>query len=164
MKRTFLVLVIACASLVSTRSFAGLSDGRLDMTCGRVLKARSGKILNRLEPGLFGLNTKYVLFTKFDNPIGYSERHNKDTFSSNTYTTSDMERTYTRFSWKNKYLNRKSALKSALKKANRENKDLYACVGRVDILFKYSGAEVFFSDESLDAAMERMRKQVRRHL
>lgn len=164
MKKTTILMAIVMTSLFSSSASAGLFGGTLEMTCGRVLKVRAGKLLNRLEPSMFGINSKYVLFTRLDNPIGYIEKHSKDTFSSNSFTTNDMERTYTRFSWKDKYRKIKKAFKAALKKANRNNRDLYACVGRVDVLLKYSGAEVFFSEESVEVAMKRMRKQVRRHL
>lgn len=157
------LIVLALTSLLSLSAFA-LGNAELKMTCGVVKKARSAKLLNRLEPGFFGLNSKYVLLTKFENPIGYNESHSKETYSSNSFTTSDMEKTFTRFSWKDKFVKLKKSLRAAIKSAKKKNIDLYACVGRIDTLFKYAGAEVYYSTESVEAAANKMRKQARRHL
>ena len=94
----------------STSIFA-LSSAKVLMTCGVVKKARSAKLLRRLEPSLFGINSKYVLLTKFENPIGYSEVHNKDTYTSNTFVSSDMHKTFTYFSWKDKFLKLRKSIK-----------------------------------------------------
>jgi hypothetical protein len=110
------------------------------------------------------MNSKYVLFTKFENPIGFNESHSKETYTSNSFTTNYMTRTYTKFSWKDKFIKLKASLKSAIKSAKKKNIDLYACVGRIDTLFKYAGAEVYYSTESVEAAADKMRKQAKRHL
>lgn len=155
--------VLALTSLLSLSALA-LGNAELKMTCGIVKKARSAKLLKRLEPGFFSLNSKFVLFTKFENPIGYNESHSKETYTSNNFTTNDMERTYTYFSWKDKFVKLKDSLKKAIKSSKQKNIDLYACVGRIDTLFKYAGSEVYYSTESLEDAAEKMRKQAKRHL
>ena len=145
-------------------SISAFASGRIEMVCGQVIKARSAKLLKRLEPSIFGLNPKYVLMTKFDNPIGFSEEHSKETYSSVSYNSDDLEKVYTGFSWKSKFKVLKNNLRAALKDANKSHENLFACVGTIQAIFKYSGSEVFYSTDSLEAAKEKMRGQLRRHL
>jgi len=153
--------ILLISMFISTTVFA---SGRIEMVCGQVTKARSAKLLKRLEPSFFGLNPKYILMTKFNDPIGFSEEHSKDTYSSVSYTSEDLEKVYTGFSWKNKFKVLKSSVRSALKSASKAQENLYACVGTIQAVFKYSGTEVFYSTDSLEAAKEKMRHQLRRHL
>jgi hypothetical protein len=134
----------------------------IDMTCGEVIKARNGKILKRLEPNLFGINAKFTLMTKFNNPIGYIiSGTSEDRYTTSTFNA--YKKTFTYFSLKPKYIREKTKIKNAVKLSKAQGKELYACVGHIDVSMKYSGSHVYLSNESVEDAMKKMIKQGARH-
>ncbi len=144
-------------------SFCALAQAfTINMNCGEVIKARNGKILKRLEPSIFGLNSKYVLMTKFNNPIGYtvngSSEDNYDLILGEV-----EQKSFTAFSLKDKFRTQKKMIKEAIKKAKADGSDLYACVGQIRVPLKYSGSHVYLSHDSIDEAMKKMIKQGARH-
>jgi hypothetical protein len=155
MKKSFLILLVLGFS-----TFAQAYS--INMTCGEVVKARNGKILKRLEPGFWGLNAKFVLMTKFDNPIGYNIRGTSKS-RYNTATFEAEEKTYTYFSLKPKYRALKKEIKNAVKKKNKDGSNLYACVGHIDVSLRYYGSHVYLSTDSVEDAMKKMIKQGARH-
>lgn len=158
-------LILLIALSLSSLAHAGFSHYDLKMTCGELVKAGNGKILKRLQPSLFGINSKYILRTKFIAPVVINEIVSKGERPADIRMTSDSEVAYTAFSNFYKFDERKQILKKALKISRKAKLPLYACAGHVDVFpFKYSGSEVTVSAESLDAAIEAMRKIARRHL
>ena len=134
----------------------------ISMTCGEVVKARNGKILKRLQPSFFGLNSKFVLMTKFNNQVGYMISGSSNDIY-NTATFNADRKSFTNFSLKDKYQAEKRKIKNAFKKSRIDGSDLYACVGHVNVAFKYSGSHVFLSNESVEDAMKKMINQGARH-
>ena len=155
MKKSLLVLAVLGFS-----SFAQAYS--IEMTCGELVKAKNGKILSRLEPGLFGINAKYVLMTKFNNPIGYVIKGTKDGTHIETNFEADTK-TYTHFRRKSGFQSEKIKAQKAIKEASASNQDLYACAGNIDVAFRYSGGHVYLSNESIDEAKKKMVKQGLRH-
>ncbi len=133
------------------------------MVCGEVMKVRNGKILKRLEPGLWGLNAKYVLTTKFENAIGYIDSSKeKHRFNTTTFTHNTINKTHTYFSLKDKFQKLKRNFKMESLKAK---KSLYACVGDIKVNpAKYKGIHVYYSYDSIDEARLLFRSQAIRHL
>ncbi len=152
--------------VLSLLTLSGLASAyTLDYSCGEVKRVSNGKILNRLEPNLFGLNPKFVLKTKFIQGESYIETgYSFGRYNAVSQKQLNNEAVYTRFSLKPKFKKLKAKIKSDLKKAKRKDIPLYACVGRIDISFKYSGAHVYTSFESMEDAQKKMRKQAKRHL
>jgi hypothetical protein len=134
----------------------------IEMTCGQLVKAKNGKVLNRLEPGFFGINAKYVLMTKLINPIGYIIKGTTDGTYIETNSEADTK-TYTHFRRKSKFQSEKVKAQKAIKESKSSNTDLYACVGNVDVAFRYSGGHVYLSNESIEEAKKKMVKQGLRH-
>lgn len=162
-KHLFLLLLL---SFISQTALASWSHYRINMVCGEVKKVRNGKLLKRLEPNFLGLNAKFVLTTKFIDPVGYVETSSyDDRFDTIPFSSSDMDKTHTYFSLKDKFLKIKGEFKAAVKKAKKEKKPLYACVGSIDVEpFKYKGAHVYYSFDSIENARAQMRAQAVRHL
>jgi len=134
----------------------------IEMTCGQLIKAKNGKVLNRLEPGFIGINAKYVLMTKLINPIGYIIKGTKD----GTYIENNSEadiKTYTHFRRKSWFQSEKIKAQKAIKESRSANTDLYACAGNIDVAFRYSAGHVYLSNESIDEAKKKMVKQGLRH-
>lgn len=163
MKLAFAIVI----SIISLQSaIAGWSNYRANMVCGEVKKIRNGKILKRLEPGLWGLNAKYVLTTKFENAIGYIDSSTeKHRFTTTTFTHDTINKTHTYFSLKDKFQKLKRSFKMEFLKAKKSKKSLYACVGDIKVNpAKYKGSHVFYSYESIDEARLLFRSQAIRHL
>lgn len=156
--------ILLMALFVSSVAHASYYD--INMTCGEVLKAGSGKLLNRLEPSFFGINDKFVLKTKFENSVDIQEtgltlREPDQIVNHNE----GSKIAYTRFSLRSKFRNLKSELKRELKQAKESGTTLYACVGYIKVnIFKYLGSHVETSTVSLDEAIEKMRSRARKHL
>ncbi len=138
-------------------SFQVFSQGT-EATCGEVRKASNGKILKRLEPNLFELNSKFVLKTKFYNYINLREDSRSDDLVYGDLTK-ERETAYTAFSMKDKFLAAKKDLKTALKRSNT----VWACVGHISISFKYEGSHAYVSEISLEDAIAKFNKQYKRH-
>jgi hypothetical protein len=156
---------VVFALLMSSVAHAGFSYYDLNATCGEVVKAKSGELLRRLEPGFFGVNDKYVLKTTFVKPIQINEILEKKDVPSNTGFSVSNEDAFTSFSDKEKFLHLRNGLKKAIKAADKKNIQLFACVGKLKVFpFKYSGSEVFWSEKSLDDAISQIRKKARIHL
>jgi hypothetical protein len=130
----------------------------IEMTCGQLVKAKNGKILSRLEPGFFGINQKYVLMTKFNNPIGYVIKGTTDGTYIETHSKADTK-TYTHFRRKSWFQSEKVKAQKAIKESKSSNTDLYACAGNIDVAFRYSAGHVYLSNESIDKAKKKMVKQ-----
>jgi hypothetical protein len=139
-------------------SFSTMAQNLAEATCGEVRRAGNGKILKRLQPNLFGINPKYVLKTKFENHMEISSYH----FFSNVPIPElkhQRKTAFTGFSDKEKFITSKNELKQALK----DHHTIWACVGEIRIPLKYYGNHAFYSDVSLEDAIEKFTKQARRH-
>jgi hypothetical protein len=161
------LLLVITVSIISIQSaLAGWSNYRANMVCGEVKKVRNGKILKRLEPGLWGLNAKYVLTTKFIDAIGFIDSSTeKDRFNTATFSHDSINKTHTYFSLKDKFQKLKRNFKEELKKSKKNNRPLYACVGDIKVSpAKYKGSHVYYSNESIEEARLLFRSQAIRHL
>lgn len=152
-------------TLLVFTTFAHASSYDLQMTCGEVKSAGNGKILKRLEPSVFGINAKYVLKTKFSSYVEINESGAKIPKEEILDLINDDQTALTYFSDKAKFNQQKSELQKAIKLAKKQKDTLYACVGRLHVHpFKYTGSQVFFSTESVEAAAMKMRKLAKKHL
>lgn len=152
------LLIFIC--LVFNLAFAEKAPN-LRMECGEVLKVRSAKLLRRLEPSLFGLNTNIVLLVKLKNAQKYTETHyNKVDFVSDVENLGRSHKSYLGFSNKSKY---KYFKKTLSKKLRSSRKALYACTAVSTLFLKYYGSDVFWA-YSYDKALELARKNIRRRL
>lgn len=152
-------------TLVLFTSFAHASSYDLTMTCGEVKSAGNGKLLKRLEPSVFGINAKYVLKTKFSSYVEIHESRTSIPKDEILDLINDDQTALTYFSDKHKFNEQKTELQKAIKLAKKKKETLYACVGRLHVQpFKYTGSQVFFSTESVEAAALKMRKLAKKHL
>lgn len=150
--------------VVSTFAHAG-GHFEIDMSCGEVESARSGKLHKRLIPNLFNTIPKFTLRTKFVNQISYEvNAYSKRQFNKEV-TDSIDDVIYTNFSMKSKFRAIKRKLRAKIRKSRRNDKPLYACVGHISVHpFKYFGSHVYTSSESVEAAMKKMRTRANKFL
>lgn len=152
-------LFVLIGLVIAQESFATVYH--LDMACGEAVKARNGKILRRLEPGLFGINAKYVLTTVFEDAEIINE---SGTSRSDALVSSEVKygkvRAKTKFSIKDKFLH----YKKLLKKKIEDSGSVYACVGRIEVgTGTVRGAYVFTGD-NLEDVKRKFRRKAYRHL
>lgn len=146
-------------------SFAHASYYDMNVTCGEIKSAGNGKILKRLQPSVFGINSKYVLKTKFRSYVEINETGFKIPSDARLDLVYDNQTSLTYFSDKDKFLSLKKELKDAIKKSKKKDEPLYACVGRIEIYpLKYKGSQVFTSTDSVEDALRKARKLVKKHL
>lgn len=146
------------ALLLLMMSFSTFAQDFAEATCGEVRKVSNGKILKRLQPSFFGLNSKFVLKTKFEN---YTKLRSYHFFQDAPVDDAIQERksVYTAFSDKEKFRTSKQGMKAALKNST----SVWACVGEINIPLKYRGRHAFFSEISLEDAIAKFKKQAKRH-
>jgi hypothetical protein len=161
------VLVMMMA-LLSQSVFAAslVTSYSILMKCGKVEKVKCAKPLKRLEPGLFGINQKYVIKTKFYNGQGYAiSSSDEGHYTQVEYTVPKMNKAFTYFSLKKKFKTILNDFKTEFKRAKEDGRDLYACEGYINVTpLRYKGSHIYYSYESIEDAKAKMIRKAEQHL